>query len=698
MFKNLKLKSKLGLGFGLLVLITIILGGLAVERMKRIQVKSDQLVRMYLPETTTATELERAAQGMFFEMRGYAFTEDRQMLEKARVHLGDVKRHLEGADALANSHPDLVKLKNRLPEVRATMLEYEAMVSEADQIDRNMDKARAALDRSAVMMAQSSEAYGGVVSKKLELRLVAMEEGIKSATSQPAGATVDAAILKDLRERVLKLRLIKEIMEQVGLVQINVWRGQAERSTETITAVLKNFDTVLAKIEEARPLTLQVDGLKALDEFQTAAGQYQAATKEFLDAWVQMQDSTAKRTVLVGKLLTGVVEIAKAGLNEATGIATEAETALGLAWKIVAIGLGCAVVIGLALTLVISNIIVKPIHKGVSFVEAIAKGDLTQQLALDQKDEVGQLAKAMNSMVERLRTMVGDIGSRGKTLSAASTELSATASQLASGAEETTVQSATVAAAAEELSVNMSGMAASTEQMSSNVKTVAAAVEEMTASIGEVARNAEQAASVADNAARLAQVSNERVGQLGTAADEIGKVIEVIQDIAEQTNLLALNATIEAARAGDAGKGFAVVATEVKALAKQTAEATEDIRKRIQGIQSATGDAVQSIGEISEVIKNVNEVSRTIASAVEEQSITTKQIAQNVAETASASSTVSQAVAQSAAASQEITKNIAGVDTAARQTAEGAAQTQTAGAEMSQLAEQLQTLVTQFKV
>jgi methyl-accepting chemotaxis protein len=203
---------------------------------------------------------------------------------------------------------------------------------------------------------------------------------------------------------------------------------------------------------------------------------------------------------------------------------------------------------------------------------------------------------------------------------------------------------------------------------------------------------------VAGNAATMAQSSNETIGQLGNAADEIGKVIQVIQDIAEQTNLLALNATIEAARAGDAGKGFAVVATEVKALAKQTAEATEDIRGKIEGIQSSTSLAVKSIGSISEVIQQVNEISRTIASAVEEQSVTTREIAQNVAQTSSAAETVSVGVTQSAMASKEITQNIAGVDQAAKQTAQGAAQTQTAGVELSKLAEELQSLVGQFQV
>lgn len=350
------------------------------------------------------------------------------------------------------------------------------------------------------------------------------------------------------------------------------------------------------------------------------------------------------------------------------------------------------------LALVFSRSIVGPLQKGLRFAQAASQGDLTQRLDIRQRDEVGELAEALNGMVGNIGSLVQSLSHNAETLAGAATEMAATSTQLASGAEETTNQSTTVAAAAEEMSTNMTGMAAATEQMSANVKTVASAVEEMTASIGEVARNAEQAAAVAANAAQLAETSNAKIGELGAAADEIGKVIEVIQDIAEQTNLLALNATIEAARAGDAGKGFAVVATEVKELAKQTAEATEDIRRRIEAIQGTTGEAVTSIGEITKVIGTVNEVSRTIASAVEEQSITTKEIASNVAQTATAAETVSQGVAQTASASGEITRNIAAVDEAAKQTATGAAQTRSAGAELSKLAEQLQSLVGQFKV
>jgi methyl-accepting chemotaxis protein len=352
------------------------------------------------------------------------------------------------------------------------------------------------------------------------------------------------------------------------------------------------------------------------------------------------------------------------------------------------------------ITILAAKRIVRPLLAVSDGLKDIAQGegDLTKRLNADSKDEVGELAGWFNIFLEKLQGIIKQIAGNAKTLAGSSTELSATATQLASGAEETTNQSGTVASAAEEMTANMNNMAAATEQMTTNVKTVAAATEEMTASISEIAKNAEKASVVAGNAAQVAQASNKTIGQLGTAADEIGKVIQVIQAIAEQTNLLALNATIEAARAGDAGKGFAVVATEVKELAKQTAEATEDIRRRIEGIQSSTGLAIKSIGSISEVIQQVNEISRTIASAVEEQSVTTKEIAQNVAQTSSAAEQVSVGVTQSAMVSKEITQNIAGVDQAAKQTAAGAAQTQTAGAELSKLAEELQSLVGQFKV
>lgn len=325
-------------------------------------------------------------------------------------------------------------------------------------------------------------------------------------------------------------------------------------------------------------------------------------------------------------------------------------------------------------------------------------GDLTQRLDANGRDELADLCGNVNRFISRVQQLVSQIGGNSATLSDASNELAATATQLASGAAQATGQSATVSAAAEEMTVNMNQMARSTEAMSSNVQAIAEAVQAMTTSIGGVAENTDRAANVASRAAELTVESNQKMAELGTMAKDIGQVMLVIQDIAEQTNLLALNATIEAARAGEAGKGFAVVATEVKELAKQTATATEGIRNQIKGIQDSTSAAIATIQEINQIIGDVNEVSRTIAVAVEQQRSTTDEIARNVADTSQVSQSVARGVSESASAAEEITRNIIVIDRVAQQTAAGASEARSSGERLAQLSEQLQMLVDAFKV
>jgi methyl-accepting chemotaxis protein len=340
----------------------------------------------------------------------------------------------------------------------------------------------------------------------------------------------------------------------------------------------------------------------------------------------------------------------------------------------------------------------RPLVATAGALEQIAAGDLTRRVEIESRDEIGLVGECVNKLAGSLQEVVKKIVGSSRELASSSEELSSTATEMAKSADGTTRQSATVAAAAEEMATNMRSMAAGTEEMSSNIKTVAAAIEELTASVSEIARNAESSSNVANQAADLANVSNDKVRQLGEAANEIGKVIDVIQDIADQTNLLALNATIEAARAGEAGKGFAVVATEVKELAKQSAAATDSIRQRIQGMQGSTTDTVKAIAEISTAIRNVNEVAGTIAKMVDQQSTATQEISRNIVQTSEAAASVSRGVTESASACQEITKTIVGVDEAAKSTAAGATQTKSSGAQLSQLAESLQGLVVEFRV
>jgi methyl-accepting chemotaxis protein len=217
------------------------------------------------------------------------------------------------------------------------------------------------------------------------------------------------------------------------------------------------------------------------------------------------------------------------------------------------------------------------------------------------------------------------------------------------------------------------------EEVSANAQSLASAVKQFEESIREIAGNASNAASVARNAVEAADQTNTTITRLGESSAEIGNVIKVINSIAEQTNLLALNATIEAARAGEAGKGFAVVANEVKELAKETSKATEDIISRIGTIQSDTGEAVNAIGRVSEIISQINESQSAIAGAVEEQTAMTSEISRNISEVA--------------VGSGEIARSVAAVADVAKSTTGGSKKTQDTADDIEAMAAELMALV-----
>ncbi len=348
----------------------------------------------------------------------------------------------------------------------------------------------------------------------------------------------------------------------------------------------------------------------------------------------------------------------------------------------------------------ISQTIARPVRNVVVTLTNLAQGegDLTLRLPVATGDEIGQLAHRFNEFMSKLHSMIGDITKGMGTLSTSSTELSAISQQMSVSAEHTSSKCSSVAAAAEEMSANMGSVSAAMKQTSTNTGMVATAAEQMTATINEIAKNTENARNISGQAVHQTKDAGERMSSLGHAAQAIGKVTETINEISEQTNLLALNATIEAARAGEAGKGFAVVANEIKALAKQTAEATLDIRQQIDDIQNSTGGTVENIQQVGKVINHVNEIVTVITTAVEEQSISTKEIAENISQVSDGVVEVDANVAQSSAVAGDITQSVAEINEAAGEMAKSSSQVRLSADELSQLAEQLNKMVGRFKI
>jgi methyl-accepting chemotaxis protein len=326
-----------------------------------------------------------------------------------------------------------------------------------------------------------------------------------------------------------------------------------------------------------------------------------------------------------------------------------------------------------ALLLVIAFWIARGINQRLAVItgwlKQLASGDLTLQAEDSREDELGEIANWFRDSLEKLSAALGRVAASANSVTSATEEMSVVSSRMSTSAEETTTQANVVTAA--------------TEKVSRNLQTVSAATEQMNASLRDIGANVSKAASVAQEAVGVASTTNKMVTKLGVSSAEIGQVIKVITSIAQQTNLLALNATIEAARAGEAGKGFAVVANEVKELAKQTARATEDIRTRIEAIQTDTRGSVQAITTISSIINQVNDFSSAISSSVDEQTTTTGSIAMNISEGAKVSA--------------EIAQNISGVAQAALSTSTGAHELNSATQKLERLSSELLSLVGQFK-
>lgn len=367
-------------------------------------------------------------------------------------------------------------------------------------------------------------------------------------------------------------------------------------------------------------------------------------------------------------------------------------------WVQLFVIVGVVIILSGAVVFTVNVIAITPLKQLTRMVENLVAGggDLTKRLQITARDEIGMLAAWFNQFIEMMQNLIRDIASNAETLNTSSMNMTHVSETLSCEAENMAGRSNTVSSAAERMSENMTTVSMAAENASGKVSAVASATEEMTATVTEIARNSEKARIVTEEAVATASNTSRKVKRLGNAAAEINKVTEVITDISDQTNLLALNATIEAARAGEAGKGFSVVANEIKELAKQTSAATQDIKRTVEGIQGSTTTTAKEIERITNVIYNVNELVSAIASAVEEQSITTREIANNISQAAVDIDSVSASVSKNSGAAAEIAQSVSQVNQAVDIMNKNSAQVRAGADGMLTLATELKATVRRF--
>lgn len=600
--KNMKIGTKMGLGFGILIALVIVLGGVAIWSMSVVRGHSEKLARAYVPEVAAASDVERLVLEAMVEMRGYAYSDDKEMLKLAQKLLGEAKVGLKGARELAAKNTVLGKLREAADKAEAKIVEYEQMIGETMALQERTIAGRNLVNDSAKKLLESGKAFESIQTQLMK------EEMLKGNVQ---GAK--------LAERLQKIVLAKEIVDIGESIRVAALRTQLDRDSKILQEAVRHFDEMERKLAELKAGASQEGGVQQISALSEAVSTYRSALNETAAILTVQDELTKKRTAVAYQVLEVTKNAAIGGIEDIRTASDESVTRLLYAAVSQGIGLIVAVILGGITAVLITGTITRPLFKAVGIANQLSEGALNLAIEVHGKDETGQLLEAMKNMVAKLREIVTDVKGAAENVSGGSQELTATAEQIAQGASEQ-------AASAEEISASM---------------------EEMTSNIKQNAENALQTDRIAVKSAEDAAEGGRAVSETVAAMKEIASKISIIEEIARQTNLLALNAAIEAARAGEHGKGFAVVASEVRKLAERSQTAAAEISKLSVSSVNIAEHAGSLLLKIVPDIQRTAELVQEISAACNEQNSGADQINKAIQQ-------LDQVIQQNSSASEEM--------------------------------------------
>ena len=662
MLKKMKLAVKLYVSFAVVLALLVTVGIVGYRSMTTVVERADNK-----GDADTISQ-------MFFKIRmyqrDYQLRHDEESLKDVNEEVTHILEKLKSSGAKLVLQSDIAKFSKVATAVKVYHQSFLANVE---------------LFRQREALMEEMQTTGDSILKTVEQ--FAADQERQLAKQQQEGASANN--INDRIEKIIDadaiVRLFLDARKNEKEFIISNGAKEWMERVDTDDVDIKRVATNL------KSRSSQQNNRDLLDTIMTGVSKYDQEFDDYSQLMVKQSEAWDKMKSLAENLEKDV-EAVSAGQREKMLAQISSATLL-----LVTVS-AAALIVGIFSSFTVTRGITGPVAKTMMLAEKMARGDFTARLEIDQQDEIGVMARSLNTMAEQLGTMIKEIVGGINSLAESSADMAAVSKQLSAAALGTAEKSSSVATSAEEMSSNFQSVSAAMEQSSNNVQLVAAATEEMTATIDEIGQNAATSRIIADNAVEQSEITSKKMSALVEAAKRIGRVTDAINAISEQTNLLALNATIEAARAGEAGKGFAVVANEIKELAKQTAASTVDIKQQIDEMQSTTSAMVGDIAIISDIMREINNMINGVATAVEEQSASTSEIADNIAQTAQGISEVNENVAQSTMMVANITNDIARINQESAQVGVGSSQVYVNAQSLSALAIQLENMVKKFQV
>ncbi len=614
---NVSVKRKLGIGFGLVLLLTLLITFTGWTGMNGIISRGDKLGFISsLNELTKDLRLAR----MDYDMR-----RGEQGPGTVNEFLSKLESGLQSARGMIEQPSDVAMVDQQL----AAVAEYKRAFGEMTQATVQREDARSKLGANA----------DNAVAKVGE---------VESALLQGDSVAQYNAVIE----------LSKLLQQARYQVRGYTYSGKADAEQPALTAIdnaLKNLESLPSRVPDQHVANLQqaTDSLKA----------YRAAVAQFRDSQVKNAAALANMSAQ-GDILIAVSK----KLTESQTVVRDTDAAR--AKNLLLIATALAVAFGLLAAWAITRQIIIPLNQTLKVAERVAAGDLTHNLVSLRRDELGQLQRSMQSMTQGLRELVGGISDGVTQIASAAEELSAVTEQTSAGVNNQKIETDQVATAMNEMAATVQEVARNAEEASEAAVAADQQAREGDKVVGEAIAQIERLAVEVGH-------STEAMGELKRESDKIGSVLDVIKSVAQQTNLLALNAAIEAARAGEAGRGFAVVADEVRSLAQRTQKSTEEIEELIVGLQNGTQQVATimdnsrtltdssveltrraggSLESITRTVSAIQAMNQQIAAAAEQQSAVAEEINRSVLNVRDVSDQTSAASEETAASSVELAR------------------------------------------